>query len=313
MADAIDVTGIEEVRDLYRIDPGEFVEARAALVKQLRAAGRKDEARAVVKLRKPSISSWALDQVAVDQPDLIEAALAAGGALQIATTETLEGDASNLRAATDADRKAAAAVIDAAASHLPSLTTDHRERMAATLRAAISDDDVRTQLLDGLLATDHEPPAMGFATTAEVPARPSKVTTNKTAKKAAGPAKTRLAEPPADEIARPKRKVRRVGTPSSAKRAPVDEVEAKRRAKQVERLQAEEAERKRAEAERAKERKRQQAALDAAAAKARTKADRLEEKARKAEEAATVARAEADEATAEATQAEAAATAGPPG
>lgn len=315
----VDVTGIDEVIDLYRIDPGEFVEARAALVKELRAGGRKDEAKAVVKLRKPTVPAWLLDQVAAEQPELIEAALAAGEALAAATEETLEGDASNLRAATDAERNASAAVMDAAGAHLP-LTADHRERMGASLRAAIADDDVRQQLVAGLLAADHEPPAMGFAAAAEdVTTRPDraaktvgKKTVGKKAPTEKGAAKAQLAEAPPAEAPRTKRKVRKVGTPSSARRAPVDEVEAKRRAKEVERLQAEEVERRRAEAERAKERKRQQAALDAEAKKARTKADRLEEKARKAEETAAAARAEADDATAEAAQAEAAAEAGPP-
>ena len=309
MAD-VDITAIDEAVDLYRIDPAEFVEARAALVKQLRAEKRVDEARAVVKLRKPTVPAWALDQVAAEQPELIEAALAAGESLAAATNETLEGDASNLRSATDAERAASTAVIDAASTHLPSPTSDHRERMAASLRAAIADDDVRSQLLAGLLAADHEPPAMGFAAAAaEAPTGAAP----KQAVRAKGSAKAELAEPPAaEETARSKRKVRRVGTPSSAKRQPVDEVDAKRKAKEVERLQQEELQRKRAEAERAKERKRQQTALDAAAKKARTAADRLEEKARKAEEAAAAARTDADEAEAEASQAEAAAEAGPP-
>jgi hypothetical protein len=313
MAD-VELSGIEEVHDLYRIDPSEFVEARAALVKQLRADKRTDEARAVVKLRKPTVPAWALDHVASDEPELIEAALAAGETLRAATAEVLEGDATNLRAATEAERAATAAVIDAAGAHLPSLTPEHRERMTATLRAAAADEAIRAQLRAGLLAADHEPPAMGFAT-----ARVQPTSTNPAAAdKPKGAATARLAEPPAEEPARPKRKIRRVGTPSSAKRAPVDEVDAKRKAKELARLQAEQAkeaeaaERRRLEAERAAELKRQQADLDAAATKARATADRLDEQARKAEDAAARARAEADAAIAEATDAERAAAAGPP-
>ena len=302
MAD-VDVFAIDEVIDLYRIDPAEFVEARAALVKELRAAKRADEAKAVVKLRKPTAAAWALDQVAAEQPELIEAALAAGEALQAATTETLEGDRSNLRAATEAEQRASAAVLDAAAGHA-ALTVDHREKAAASLRAAIGDEAVRAELLAGVLAADHEPPAMGFtaaAAAAELDEAPSKKAPAKKAPaKTVGrkpSAKAQLAAVPDEERpARAKRKIRRVGTPSSAKRQPVDEVDARRRAKEVERLQAEEAERRRAEAERAKERKRQQAALDAA----------------KAEETAATRRTEADAAIAEAEQAEAAAAAGPP-
>jgi hypothetical protein len=307
----VDVAALDEVHDLYRVDPSEFVEARAALVKQLRAEKRVDEARAVVKLRKPTAPSWALDQVAHEEPALIEAALAAGDALQAATTETLDGDASNLRAATDAEGKASAAVIDAAGGHL-TLTADHRERMASTLRAAITDDGVRALLVAGLLAADHEPPPMGFAAETTAPA-PADAPPSPELPAVKGAAKARLAEAPADEPpARAKRKVRRVGTPGSAKRTPVDEVDARRKAKEVERLQAEEAERRRAEAARAKERKRQQAALDAAAAKTRTRADRLDALARQAEEAAADARRDADAATADATAAESAAAAGPP-
>ncbi|MCU1369318.1 MAG: hypothetical protein JWO77_512 [Ilumatobacteraceae bacterium] len=310
------MSGLDEVHDLYRIDPAEFVEARAALVKQLRADKRADEARAVVKLRKPTGPSWALDQVAHEEPALIEAALAAGEALEAATTETLEGDASNLRAATEAERTASNAVIDAAGAHL-ALTADVRDRMASTLRAAISDDDVRTLLTAGLLAADHEPPAMGFAATAAAGPEPTAPEEKARAEKAPakkGAAKAQLAEAPKEEEppARARRKVRRVGTPSSAKRAPVDEVEARRKTREVVRLQAEEAERKRAEEERARERRRQQAALDSAAAKARSRADKLDDKARRAEEAAAAARQEADAAIAEAVDAEAAAEAGPP-
>jgi hypothetical protein len=334
----VDVTKIDEVVDLYRIDPGEFVEARAALVKELRAAKRTEEARAAVKLRKPTVPAWALDQVAAEQPELIGAALAAGDALEAATTETLAGDRSNLRSATEAERQASAAVLDAAATHVPTFTADHREKAAASLRAAISDDTVRAQLLAGLLAADHEPRPMGFAATSvdadagapsTRPGRSKGGATKRVGKKAAseaattkGDAKAQLAAAPDDDTAETepqsartsKRKIRRVGTPSSAKRsvAPVDEIDAKRRAKEVARLQEEEAERRRIEAERAKERKRQQAALDAAAKKARTAAERLDAKARKAEDAAAAARAEADAAIAEATAAEAAASAGPP-
>jgi hypothetical protein len=214
----VDVAALDEVHDLYRVDPSEFVEARAALVKQLRAEKRVDEARAVVKLRKPTAPSWALDQVAHEEPALIEAALAAGDALQAATTETLDGDASNLRAATDAEGKASAAVIDAAGGHL-TLTADHRERMASTLRAAITDDGVRALLVAGLLAADHEPPPMGFAAETTAPA-PADAPPSPELPAVKGAAKARLAEAPADEPpARAKRKVRRVGTPGQGGRA----------------------------------------------------------------------------------------------
>jgi hypothetical protein len=299
---------IEEIHDLYRVDPAEFVETRAALVKQLRAEGRKDDARVVVKLRKPSAASWALNQVAYDQPDLIAAALEAGDALRDATTETLGGDASNLRAATAAEREAAGAVIDAAGQHL-NLTADHRERMSATLRAAAVDDEVREQLVDGLLAADHEPPAMGFAAAGDAATEAAPAPSPRSAKAAA----EELAAPPRSSS---KRKVRRVGTPSKDRKpAAVDAVDQRRRAKEADQAKAERAEQRRAkeaERERERQRKRRQAELDTAARRARDHADKLEAKAVTAEEVAAAARADADEAATEAEAAEAAATAGPP-
>lgn len=312
---------IDEVRELYRVEPAAFVAERAALVKALRAAGRTDDARVVVKVRKPTVAAWALDQVAHDSPELIRAALDAGDALRVATDATFQGDASSLRAAAEADQRAAAAVVDAAGRHLPALTAELRERMAATLRTAVIDDEVRAALVDGVVALDHEPPQLGFGAPSSGP--PAEASTAPAARSRRAK-EAELAEPP-----RARRKARIVGSPSRGRDGtarPPDEVDARRRAKAAAAssaaLAAEAAERKRQqEAERARqrERKRQQAALDKAVAKARAQADELEATAARAAELAARARADADAAMAGAADArraaeaaEAAAAAGPP-
>lgn len=155
-----------EGRDLYALDPGEFTAARNALVKELRAAGRRDEAAGVAKLRRPPVTAWALNRVARDRPDLLEAVLDAGRGLRAATEQALEGDASALRPAQAAERRAVDAVTATASSQLE--TTGKaggdtaRQRMAATLRAAVVDPTVAEPLLAGALDADHEAPGFGL-------------------------------------------------------------------------------------------------------------------------------------------------------
>ncbi|MBA2280587.1 MAG: hypothetical protein H0W25_05030, partial [Acidimicrobiia bacterium] len=50
--------------DLYTVEPGTFIAARHARVKELKAAGQKQDAAVVAKLRRPTPGAWALNQVA---------------------------------------------------------------------------------------------------------------------------------------------------------------------------------------------------------------------------------------------------------
>ena len=61
---------VDGVDALYAVRPEEFVAARAALVKELKADGQKAEAAQVAKRRRPSVVAWALNQVAREQPKL---------------------------------------------------------------------------------------------------------------------------------------------------------------------------------------------------------------------------------------------------
>ena len=97
-----------------------------ALVKELKADGRKDDAAAVAKLRRPSVAAWALNQVAREQPDLVEAAIDAGEQLRAASDAAVAGRPGELRAATAAERTAANAVVKAAAAHLGAAGRRHR-------------------------------------------------------------------------------------------------------------------------------------------------------------------------------------------
>jgi hypothetical protein len=152
----------DEVDELFGVRPEEFVATRTALAKQLRADGRKDEAAAVAKLRRPSAAAWALNQVARGQPALVAAAIDAGEELRAASERAVAGRPDELRAATAAERAAADAVVKAAAPHLGARADALGPVLLATLRVAALDGAVADELRRGVLVGDHEQPGFGF-------------------------------------------------------------------------------------------------------------------------------------------------------
>jgi hypothetical protein len=61
----------DDADSLFEALPADFVKARNALVKSLRAAGRRDLAETTSKLARPTASVWATNQVARRAPELI--------------------------------------------------------------------------------------------------------------------------------------------------------------------------------------------------------------------------------------------------
>ncbi len=255
-------TEITSADDLYGLDPAEFVAARTALAKRLRAAGDKSEAARVAKLRRPSTTAVALNRAARENSDLLDAALVAGQELRAATEAALRGDASLLRSASAAERAASDRFIAAATAHLGAGGPAGSPRLASTLRAAVVDDAVAEELRRGVLSTDHEAPAFGFATGMEVeepPTRPK------------APAKPKL-----------------TGKRSAKEREAAAEAERSERERVAEEeRQRFQARRRRADQEREVER-------------LERSAERLAQRAAAAETAAQEARAKADEAATEA-------------
>jgi hypothetical protein len=148
--------------ELYALDPSEFVAARDELAKRLRSTGQRDAAKEVAKLRRPSASAWALNKLARERPELVSSALEAGARLRQATEAALAGDAGSLRPATAAERAATEAAADGAVRHLGPRGADLRERVLATLRAAILDEDLAGRLRRGVVTTDAEASGFGF-------------------------------------------------------------------------------------------------------------------------------------------------------
>jgi hypothetical protein len=136
--------------------------ARNALAMVLGGAGDKVGAATVAKLRRPTATAWALNQIARRQPDLIDAALDARAALLAVTEGTGRGEAVDLRAATSQDREATRAVLAAARSLLGGEDAGLSSRITSTLLAAVVDPEVAATLVSGRLATEQDASAFSL-------------------------------------------------------------------------------------------------------------------------------------------------------
>ncbi|MDQ3824053.1 MAG: hypothetical protein M3321_12520, partial [Actinomycetota bacterium] len=81
----------QELDDLYGRPLAEFTAARNDLAKRLKKAGQADEAARVGALGKPTVSAWAVNQLARRQADRVSELLDAGGALVDAQRGALAG------------------------------------------------------------------------------------------------------------------------------------------------------------------------------------------------------------------------------
>lgn len=159
-------TPLNSLRDLYQGPLDEFIARRARLVREARAT---DPAAAteIGKARKPPVSVWAIDQLAIDHQNKLAELLAAaadaghaqhGVADQAETREVILAAASRLRDAVEAAARAADAVLESAGS---TNSDDTRRRIRTTLHAAATGGrDDRMALWQGTL--DHEIAPSGF-------------------------------------------------------------------------------------------------------------------------------------------------------
>ena len=72
----------DDIGRLFSVRPADFVGERGALVKELKAAGRRDDAATVEKLPRPTLSVWAVNQIARQEPALVRRLADATAGLQ---------------------------------------------------------------------------------------------------------------------------------------------------------------------------------------------------------------------------------------
>jgi hypothetical protein len=176
---------------LYGLPLEEFVPARDALAKELRAGGDRERAAEVKRLVKPTRAAWAVNQLARSHADEVRALVDAGTALAGAQEELLGGaDATVLRQAAEAAR----ALVDALAAQAP-VDGATRDKVRATLHAATVDAEVRAEVASGRVLKERAASGFGgldalVAAAATAPAQGAKA---KAKAKGAGKAGT---EPP---------------------------------------------------------------------------------------------------------------------
>jgi hypothetical protein len=146
----------DAVAELYGGPLAAFVAARDALAKDLRAAGRRDEAAEIKALRKPSVAAWALDAGRAADPGAVEDLAAAAGVLAAGPAD--------LRAAIAGLREAEARVVDtalaAAAAH--DQPTD-QGAVTQALRAVVADPGALADLRAGRLVAVPAAGGLGVA------------------------------------------------------------------------------------------------------------------------------------------------------
>ena len=146
-----------DVDDLYGLPFDRFVPERTALARELRSAGRREEAGEVAALRKPSVAAWAVNQLVRTQRRGVDELFEAGDALREAHDQVLggRGDAGSLRTAVARERAAVDELIKVARGVLTGdgheLSPTIIDRVTDTLHAAALDDDARAQVGDGRL------------------------------------------------------------------------------------------------------------------------------------------------------------------
>jgi hypothetical protein len=85
------VSVADTAAELYGLSPAEFTAARDERAKLARAAGQRDDAAAIKKLARPTVSAWLVNQLARNAPDQIARLTEVGDALQEAQ-RALDGD-----------------------------------------------------------------------------------------------------------------------------------------------------------------------------------------------------------------------------
>jgi hypothetical protein len=154
----------ELVDELYGAPPDEFIARRDARAKELRKRDRA-AAHAIKKLRRPSVSAAAVNQLVRRAPDDVEALLAAGEALRQA--QLGGGDRDAIRAAARDEREAVEKLVERAGKLSPAALEEVRE----TLHAAATDEEVRELVRRGVLTeARHAMGLGGFGAVAPAPA-----------------------------------------------------------------------------------------------------------------------------------------------
>ncbi|WP_197321853.1 hypothetical protein [Saccharomonospora sp. NB11] len=143
------------VRELYGVDPGEFVAARDRRAAQAREHGEKDLAARIRKLRKPTTAAALVNTVARRHPDQVRALVSLGERMRAAHRD-LAGD--RLRELTHERHERVHDLVERAeALASGGVGESVRREVAATLEAAVADEQAADAVTAGCLTSALSP------------------------------------------------------------------------------------------------------------------------------------------------------------
>jgi hypothetical protein len=166
----------DDIDRLYSLPLEEFTAARNKLAAALKKGGEQEAAEQVKSLRKPSLSAWAVNQLARKERMQVRSLVTSAERLRKAQAGLLRGgEAEELRASVERQREVVGALVKRAKELLREgghPTTDATlERIRDTFTAVASDEEGGQLVQEGRLETDLDPAGFGPMTAA---ARPKK-------------------------------------------------------------------------------------------------------------------------------------------
>jgi hypothetical protein len=172
----------DRIDALYAAPLDRFIAERTALAKELKADGDKEGAARVQSIRKPSVSAWAVNQLARERRKELDELLGLGDDLHAAQRRALSGGgAKELQQLASRRRELVEFLTDRAGRILRAAGSSgsraHLDEVANTLLATATDPKAAADVRRGRLERDLPPPAGfgDFAQLADVipmPARP---------------------------------------------------------------------------------------------------------------------------------------------
>lgn len=142
---------LEDALDaLYDATPDDFVAERKRLAKELKAAGRAEDAVELTKVRKPTVAAWALNRLARDHRRDVDLLLDSGHRMRTAQAGVLRGEAREaFEQAQRTERETIARLVREAERLLGGASSNVVEQISASLHAAAVSEVGREVLAAG--------------------------------------------------------------------------------------------------------------------------------------------------------------------
>jgi hypothetical protein len=137
----------DAAHSLYSLDPNDFVTARDQLARKLRQEKQRDAANEIKALRRPPVPVWALNQVARERPDQVEALINASSRAQAARDKDVRDALAERRDRLHDVVVAARQMIDGSGRSADA----HELDITSALSTILASEQLTTDFRDGVL------------------------------------------------------------------------------------------------------------------------------------------------------------------